>query len=362
MKEPRPPVIAASSGKRAPGMNKTPRILVVDESEQSLAELESTFVSRGLTNLATARSAEEAMGLLEVSGNGQPAEELDCDLILMNIAMPGLDGIETCKLIKGDERTRDVPVIMTTSRQDFESLRQAFEAGAMDYLTKPINDVELMARVNSALALKAEIDRRKAREQELLEITAMLSKANQELKRLSSLDGLTGVANRRLFDDTLDIEWRRAVRSQTDLALVMMDIDHFKLYNDHYGHQAGDECLKKVARALQTCLRRPADLLARYGGEEFVALLPETDQAGAGLLAEHARLAVQNLAIPHADSPVAKMVTISLGTASTIPRNGREAEELVQAADQALYQAKNQGRNQVAAGLFPLGRGEKGGA
>ncbi len=330
-------------------MNDAPRILLVDDSRLALAALESTFNNQGLPNVFTARSAEEALKMLGVGQEDNPDETSGYDLILMDIVMPDMDGIKACQLLKGDDRIRDVPVIITTSRTDFESLHQAFEAGAMDYLTKPINEVELMARVNSALALKAEIDRRKAREQQLLEMTTRLSQANKELKRLSSMDGLTGVANRRLFDNSLDIEWRRAKRSQTRLGIVMMDIDHFKLYNDHYGHLAGDECLKKVAGALQTCLRRPSDLLARYGGEEFVALLPDTDQSGAMLLAKYGRLAVEKLALPHADSPVSEVVTVSLGVAAVVPQNGRKATELVEAADKALYQAKKKGRNQVVA-------------
>lgn len=324
--------------------------MVVDDSKLALAALEATFTSQGLTNIYTARSAREAMRMLGIDDQAGQTQTGEFDLVLMDIVMPDVDGIEACKLIKENELTRDVPVIITTSRTDFESLRLAFEAGAMDYLTKPINEVELMARVTSALTLKEETDRRKAREQDLLEMTSMLSAANKELRRLSSMDGLTEVANRRLFDDTLDVEWRRAMRNQTKLAIVMMDIDHFKLYNDQYGHLAGDECLKRVAGALLTCLRRPSDLLARYGGEEFVALLPDTEQSGAMTLAEYGRKAVLRLAMPHAASPVAEVVTVSLGVAATIPRHGRKATELVEAADRALYQAKKKGRNRVVAG------------
>jgi diguanylate cyclase (GGDEF)-like protein len=331
-------------------MKDDPRILLVDDSKLAAAALTSIFTTQGLTNITTAHSAEEAIKTLGVGQAKKQAEDNGFDLILLDIVMPDMDGIKACSLIKSIDRLRDVPVIMTTGRTDFESLHQAFEAGAMDYLTKPINEVELMARVNSALALKAEIDQRKAREKQLLDMTARLSEANKELRRLSSMDGLTGVANRRLFDTTLEREWHRAVRQQTRLAVVMMDIDHFKLYNDHYGHQAGDDCLKQVSTALQTCLRRPGDLLARYGGEEFVALLPETDQAGAMILAGYARKAVENLALPHAESPVAPVVTVSLGVAAVVPQRENKAAKLVEAADKALYRAKKKGRNQTVAG------------
>ncbi len=323
---------------------------MVDDSKVAAAVLASIFKKQGLANVFTANSAAEALRILGADQPEALESQEEYDLIMLDIVMPDMDGIQTCSAIKSVERLRDVPVIMTTGLTDFESLRQAFEAGAMDFLTKPINEVELMARVRSALALKAEIDERKAHEKKLLEITARLSAANKELRRLSSLDGLTGLANRRLFDNTLEKEWRRGLRQQTRLAIVMMDIDHFKLYNDHYGHLAGDECLKQVAGALLTCLRRPGDLLARYGGEEFVALLPDTDKAGAMLLAKYARVAVEGLAIPHAGSPVAKVVTISLGVASSIPQSGLIASDLVLAADKALYRAKGKGRNQVVAG------------
>ncbi|KMY66777.1 hypothetical protein AAU61_16225 [Desulfocarbo indianensis] len=337
-----------------------PNILAVDDSRLALTALKDTFTQQGLTSVSTAHSAAEALTILGVGKTVAVKEDEEFDLIILDIVMPDMDGIKACKIIKNVDRLKDVPIIIVTSRTDYDSLAEAFQAGAMDYITKPIHAVELMARVHSALALKAEVDRRKAREQQLIEMTSRLSEANQELKRLSSLDGLTGVANRRLFDVTLEQEWRRSMRQKRSLALVMMDIDFFKLYNDHYGHQAGDECLKQVSAAIQKCLRRPADLLARYGGEEFVALLPDTDLPGAFTLAEYARRGIERLALAHSFSKAAPVVTVSLGVAAIIPENRFKPAQLLGAADQALYRAKEEGRNRAVTGAVEPYLSEKG--
>jgi diguanylate cyclase (GGDEF)-like protein len=176
---------------------------------------------------------------------------------------------------------------------------------------------------------------------------AELEKANHELQRLATLDGLTQIANRRQFDDVLQREWRRNAREQAPLALIMADIDYFKRYNDTYGHQMGDDCLKQVARALYDAVKRPGDLVARYGGEEFAMILPQTDAEGAWQMAQAIQKAVQSLQIPHAGSSVDAYVTLSLGVASMIPSPATASEMLITAADQALYHAKDQGRNRI---------------
>jgi diguanylate cyclase (GGDEF)-like protein len=176
----------------------------------------------------------------------------------------------------------------------------------------------------------------------------MLMRANQELARVSSTDGLTEVANRRAFEVRLDEEWRRASRDRAPLTLLMIDIDHFKAYNDRYGHQAGDKCLKLITRDFRTRLRRPADFLARYGGEEFSIILPDTDLSGAVVVAEDLRRRTAALEISHAGSPVARVVTLSVGVAEAEPAmDGAGPASLVAAADRALYQAKHLGRNQM---------------
>lgn len=177
-----------------------------------------------------------------------------------------------------------------------------------------------------------------------------------QLERLSFNDGLTGIANRRHFDGVLDQEWKRAVRNANSIALILCDIDHFKTYNDTYGHQQGDECLIEVAQTLKSIITRATDLVARYGGEEFVAVLPETTLEGAFVVAENMRVAIEELEIPHAASPVSQHVTLSLGVASTIPSRIGSASQLVEAADRALYSAKNQGRNQVQTSKYKIGQ------
>ena len=184
-------------------------------------------------------------------------------------------------------------------------------------------------------------------------MSEQLGVANHELQRLVNVDGLTGIANRRHFDATLAREWRRAARNGSQLALIMADVDHFKKYNDHFGHQDGDDCLRQVANALACALSRPADLAARYGGEEFVVVLPETPASGALHVAERLRAAVSDLALPHPDSSAATHVTLSLGLAMASPSMSG-SDELVLAADRAVYHAKRGGRNRVSVNSMPL--------
>lgn len=192
----------------------------------------------------------------------------------------------------------------------------------------------------SILTVFRDITDRKIAEHELKE-------ANKKLALLSSTDGLTGIANRRTFDETLRKEWDRCQREQVPLSLIMFDIDHFKLYNDTYGHDGGDDCLRKVAKAAEKVAQRPGDLTARYGGEEFGVVLPHTNQEGALLIAEHVRSSIEKLCIPHKNSMVSNVVTSSVGVATCLPKVGISAEFLLKQADQALYLAKNNGRNRV---------------
>lgn len=320
-------------------------ILVVDDDKDLARLLALRLQGVGGYEVCLAHSAQEAferLGLLatETSAN--------IDLVLMDVKLPGIDGIEACRQLKSHPLGQDIPVIIITGHDDQENLEAAFDAGAMDYVTKPFDNVSLMARVRSALRLKREIDTRRQREQELLELTHQLEAANEQLRQLSSLDELTGVANRRQFEMTIRQEFRRAMRNKSSLSVIMIDIDNFKAYNDIYGHQAGDDCLRQVAKALSSVLKRPNDLLARYGGEEFVVILPETGSKGGRSLAESLRRAVEILKIPHRyASQSGLQVTISLGVSTLVPQRDEDPTKLIAAADQALYQSKRAGRNRV---------------
>jgi len=269
------------------------------------------------------------------------------DLVLLDIHLPGKNGIEGCRELKESDQFQDVPIIMISGLDQMNNLEAAFAAGSIDYLTKPPNRLELKVRVSSALKLKREIDGRKARELDLLHLTEQLEAANLELQRLSSRDGLTGLANRQAGTEFLSREWLRAAREQKEFSVIMIDIDFFKLYNDSHGHLAGDECLKKVAAALQQGLQRPADLLVRYGGEEFMALLPDTGLDGALSVASTIHEAVAAVRLHHGSSTVSPHVTVSIGIASTVPSLDMPVEWLIAAADRALYRAKQEGRNRI---------------
>ncbi len=323
-------------------------ILIVDDSKDSRELLGRLLKNAGYRDVIGEASADDAFATLGLSTDGDLEEHGGrFDLILMDVIMPGIDGIEACRRIRGDTHLQDIPIVMVTALDEEGTLQLAFAAGAVDYVTKPINKTELLARVSSVLQLKYERDRRKSREKELLEALGQLRHANEILRRLSAIDGLTGLANRRNFDEFIEREWRRAVRDKKPISIIMMDIDHFKAYNDHYGHQGGDDCLKKVASVIAETVKRPADLASRYGGEEFVVVLPETEIKGAAELAERLRMEVEAMGNPHEHSSASKVVTISVGVASLIPERGMAHSELVELADKALYAAKRDGRNRV---------------
>lgn len=320
------------------------RILVVEDSALMRSMIVSMLKNVGYTDVLTAASGAQAFALLGLTEDSNPTA---IELILMDLLLPDTDGIEAIRTLAKRKSLSAIPVIMVTAMQDSETLRGAFEAGATDYITKPINEIELLARVGAALRLKREIDRRAARERELVEVTQELEAANNRLQQISLTDSLTGLANRRHFDQVLEREWHRASRNHSPLALILVDVDHFKRFNDTYGHQEGDSCLASVAQALGECANRSSDLAARYGGEEFALILPHTDGAGAYAVGEHLLSNVAACAIPHGASSVGPIVSVSAGVASMVPCDDLSASALIAAADQALYQAKKTGRARV---------------
>jgi len=321
------------------------KVLIVDDSPDERVLIKSILKNAGYAELLTAESSLDAFKQLGM--DSRESIYSDIDLILMDIIMPEMDGVEACRLIKAVDYLKDIPIIVVTVKDEIKYLQMAFAMGAVDYITKPLNKVELLARVRSALRLKYEIDRRKAREKELLVIKQQLEDTIFVLKRLSSEDELTGIPNRRGFDNYLEQEWKRAMRYEVPVSLILVDIDFFKAYNDTYGHQRGDHCLKKVASVLNDGLHRPADFAARYGGEEFVIILPNTDLNGGEFIAEKLREGVEAMGMDHSSSQASEHVTISLGVATATPSQGFSPSDLVTAADQALYRAKQEGRNRV---------------
>lgn len=268
-------------------------------------------------------------------------------VILQDLVMPDVDGLVLLRFFRANPITKTTPIVVLSSREDPKTKQEAFKLGATDYLVKFPDQLEVVARIRAHSRSYMAQQQRDEAYRELRDLQVELEKKNSELQRLSSLDGLTGIANRRRFDEYLEQEWLRAARDGKRLGLILIDIDHFKAYNDNYGHQGGDACLRRVARTLDGELKRAADVAARYGGEEFVIVLPDTDPQGAAMIAEKLRSAVEALQIEHTHSQTADHVTISLGVASTMPREGGIPAALIEMADEALYKAKETGRNRL---------------
>ena len=290
------------------------RILVVDDAMENIQILHHAL-----------RDEHEVLFALDGGTALQIALEQQPDLILLDAVMPGMDGYAVCAALRGSPRLQGIPVIFVTALSQPEDETRALEAGAVDFISKPFNVAVVRARVRSQLTIKRQGD---------------------AMRELSMTDGLTGVANRRSFNDTIDAEWRRCARAGMPLSVIMIDIDHFKLYNDHYGHQAGDQCLQQVSAAMKRCATRPQDLLARYGGEEFILLLPQEGLEGTEVVARRILDEVRKLAIPHAASPTVPQLSISMGLASASPPiDSTDPSALIRAADANLYRAKQKGRN-----------------
>lgn len=312
------------------------KVLVVEDSKVTVKVLSSYLA--GMNVLAPL-----------VAGNGTQALELyerdHPDVVLLDIKLPDIDGFEVARRIRKMEGDQDwSAIIFLTAMNSDEDLAHGIAAGGDDYLVKPVSEVVFHAKVQAMQRL-IEMQRK------LVDVTQQLDGANAELQRLSTTDALTGIANRRSLDHFLEREWRRCLRMKKPLALVMMDIDYFKLFNDKYGHQAGDECLKKVADQIARAAPRGTDLAARYGGEEFTLVLGETDHDGAMWIAERVRQMVADLKVPHYATG-SKFISISCGVVSVMPDDKMSLETLIHTADAALYQAKRAGRDRVEPGTY----------
>ncbi|MGA7934067.1 MAG: PleD family two-component system response regulator [Kovacikia sp.] len=319
-------------------------ILIVHDTLDNLHLLSSMLNHQGYKVQAVHRG-EMALAMINVTPP---------DLILLDVCMPEMDGYEVCLALKANPQTKDIPVIFISALDEVMDKLRAFDVGAVDYITKPFRIPEVMARVTIHLTLrrlqlqlKEQNDLLKQEVRDRLAAEAALQTANQELQRLANLDGLTQVANRRRFDEYLEQEWRRLQREQSPLSLILCDVDFFKRYNDTYGHQAGDDCLRTIAKALQVAASRPADVVARYGGEEFALILPSTPLEGAVQVARDIQSGIKQLQLEHRGSRISPFITLSLGVTTIIPEPGLSSALLVAAADHALYQAKAEGRDRI---------------
>ena len=275
------------------------------------------------------------------------ALEIEPTIILQDLIMPDVDGYTLVRQYREHEKIHNIPVIVLSTREDPKDKSLAFENGANDYLIKLPDKIELIARIRANTKnFLTQLERDEAFAT-LAELQDQLKQSNEELQKLTCLDSLTGIANRRRFDSFIQKECLRSAREGAPLALLLIDIDYFKAYNDNYGHLGGDGCLRKVADALRKAVQRPADLVARYGGEEFAIILPNTNVEGALKIAEYLHSVVQDLEIPHKFSEVSDIITISTGIACKVANMNHSPGDLIEMADRALYEAKKSGRNQA---------------
>jgi diguanylate cyclase (GGDEF)-like protein len=324
-------------------MPTIPQILIVDDRIENLITLEHLLDQFNL-KLVRAMSGEEALG-----------HTLDNDfaLVLLDVRMPGMDGYEVAELMRGNKKTRQIPIIFVTAESSADAhIFKGYESGAVDYLIKPLNAdifrskvgvfVELYQQKQALRQKTIEFDQQLA---ELEELQQQLEETNEQLLLLSTTDGLTGLINRRKFEEIFAEEWQRASRSETSMSVIMLDIDGFKMYNDTFGHHQGDNCLRNIASTLKNMDMRYLDKVARIGGEEFAVILPGTDSKGAMLVAERIRKTIQDLKIPHNEASGNPWVTASFGVSSTIPHWKLKPIVLMKTVDKALYESKNKGRN-----------------
>ncbi len=312
-------------------------ILVVDDRIENVNLLADMLTENGY-EVRQVLSGKQALQVVEYD----PPE-----LILLDIMMPKMDGYEVCEQIKKNPDLINIPIIFLSAKNNIFDKVKAFQVGGIDYITKPFFLPEVLCRVETHLTIYRHKNILAKEITEKIKVQKQLETANQQLQKLANLDGLTNIANRRYFDEYLSKEWNRLKREKLPLSLIMIDVDYFKLYNDTYGHLAGDDCLKKIAQTMDCVVKRPADLTARYGGEEFVIVLPNTTEEGAQQIAQQIAQQLSELAIPHQNSLIAKEITLSLGIASLIPDHNLSPFDLIHLADQALFQAKKQGRNRI---------------
>lgn len=293
-----------------------PRLLLVDDQPSNIQILYRLFRDDHQVFMAT--GGREAI---------DTCEKVLPDLVLLDVMMPDLDGIEVCRILKSNPVTAHIPIVFITAHHEPAEEERGLEAGAVDFIAKPIHPRLVRARVRNHLVSKLRADL---------------------LQDWARHDALTGLFNRRHFDDMLAAEFARSVRAGVVLSLILVDIDYFKLYNDHYGHPAGDSCLKQVGAVLRLTATRPADVVARYGGEEFACILPDTDRAGAEAVAQRIQKLMREAEIEHAAQPSGGILTLSIGVATReLSSTAAKAADLLALADACLYRAKAAGRDRA---------------
>lgn len=297
-----------------------PRLLVVDDQASHVQEMYQAL--DGDYQVLMATNGAQALSICKAAAP---------DLVLLDVGMPGVDGFEVCRQLKADHTTRGIPVILVTAQTNAAQETHGLSVGAADVIAKPINPALVRARVKTQLTLQFQSDL---------------------LRKLVFLDGLSGVYNRRYFDQQLPIEWARASRNNSHLSLLMVDVDFFKHYNDRYGHQAGDDCLRRIASVIKVCLKRPADLVARFGGKEFACLLPDTAHTDALELAKELEARVRGLRIKHDQSAVGAYATVSVGASTRSSASTGDIAAWILAADAQLARAKQAGRGQACGQVF----------
>lgn len=306
------------------------KILIVEDSRSPPSQLKQ-YAERCGAAAVCAPSSETALDLFACEAP---------DLILLDLASPRIDGLALTRQIRATEKPGEwTPIIFLSTTGHDDDIEQGIAAGGDDYLLNPISEIVLGAKIRA-------MQRLVLMRTSLLSLTRKLDAANQELTRISSSDNLTGIANRRYFEEALSIEWRRARRHSNPVALLMCDVDYLKLYNDTYGRTAGDTCLRKLAATISRHSERPSDTVARYGGEEFAVILAETTIGGALMVAEKIRTGVEELRIPHPSSPFGQ-VSLSIGIASAAPGFDNPPDDLILAANKALHRAKQEGRDRI---------------
>lgn len=301
------------------------KVMIVDDDPAVLAVLSELLETWGLEVTSLPKS-EQFWDVLTATNP---------DLLILDLNMPTFHGLDLCRVVRQDWNWKDLPILVVTASTEAIVIQQAFAAGADDFITKPVVGIDLVTRVLTR------IERSRCQKQ----LEDFKRHERQNLQQQATIDALTQIANRRRFDEYLNQVWQQSIREQVNLALIFCDIDYFKAYNDCYGHQAGDECLKRIALATKEIAKRPTDLVARYGGEEFVVILPKTNTEGAVHLAQQIQDKVAQLQILHPQSLVSNYVTISMGIACMVPTTQSSPESLVAATDRALYAAKAGGRN-----------------